>query len=231
LGIFAERLKEALKIRDIKQSKLADLTKIQKSAITQYLQGKYVAKQDKLYEIAKALDVSESWLMGRSDDMTRIPDYLRKSNDEDFDIFKYDNIIPVVPVKIPVIGTVPCGTPQEAIENAEEYTFQFPEDFKVNFDFALKCIGDSMINAGINENDFVFIKKQDFVDNGEIAIILIEGDVTLKRFYYDNEEKKITLLPENPKHIPKSYEGNKLEEIKIIGKAVAVLNWLNVKKI
>jgi len=147
------------------------------------------------------------------------------------DIFKYKNIIPVMPVKIPVIGTVPCQTPQEAIENAEEYTFQFPEDFKVNFDFALKCIGDSMINAGINENDFVFIKKQDFVDNGEIAVVLIEGDVTLKRFYYDHEEKKITLLPENPKHIPKSYERNKLEEIKIIGKVVAVLNWIDVKKI
>ena len=53
--------------------------------------------------------------------MTRIPDYLRKNNDEDFGVFKYDNIIPVIPVKIPVIGTVPCGTPQETIE----YTFQY----------------------------------------------------------------------------------------------------------
>lgn len=155
----------------------------------------------------------------------------KEENIKKDDLSQIKNILDLKEVNIPVIGQIPCTTPQEAVENAIEKTFQFPEDFKINFDYVLKCDGDSMINAGIYNNDFVFIKKQDIVNNGEIAVILIDGNATLKRFYYDLEENNITLLPENPQHPPKTYGGDKLNSIKIIGKAIAVLNWLNIKKL
>lgn len=59
-----ERIKRALRIRDMKQSELCEVTKIPKSAISQYVSGAFEPKQDRVYLIAKALNVSEAWLMG-----------------------------------------------------------------------------------------------------------------------------------------------------------------------
>lgn len=68
---FAVRLKTALKIRNMKASKLAELTKIKPPLISDYLAGKYKAKQDKVYLMAKALNVNEAWLMGFNVPMER----------------------------------------------------------------------------------------------------------------------------------------------------------------
>lgn len=232
MGKFSMRLKEALELRNMKQTELAEKIDVARSSITQYLKGDYVPRQDTLYKISKALNVGEAWLMGFIDEMERVPDYKRhpdyKENDN---IFQYGNIIPLVNVEIPVIGDVQCGTPHEAIENAEIHTFQFPEDFKMNFDFALRCRGDSMINAGIDENDYVFVRKQEIVNNGEIAVVLSDGEATLKRFYYYPEKATIILKAENPSFDAMVFTGEEIESIKIVGKAVAILNRIKVKKI
>ena len=69
---------------------------------------------------------------------------------------------------------------------------------KVKCDYCVRAKGDSMINARIHNGDIVFIRKQEMVDNGEIAAVLIDNEVTLKRFYYYPESNKLVLQAENP---------------------------------
>lgn len=117
---------------------------------------------------------------------------------------------------IPLLGTIAAGTPILAEENIENY---FNLDTSVKADFALKVKGDSMIDAGILEEDIAFIRKQESLESGEIGAILIEGEATLKKFY--KQDGTIILQPENKAYKPMIYtNGN----IKILGKLVAVLN-------
>lgn len=78
-----------------------------------------------------------------------------------------------------------------------------------------------MINARIHNGDIVFIRKQEMVDNGEIAAVLIDNEVTLKRFYYYPESNKLVLQAENPQFEPLVYVGEELNHVTVLGKAVA----------
>lgn len=158
--------------------------------------------QSKIESFAEALSTTPAYLMGWTDDV----------DDESV----YDNIIPMPKMnKIPLIGTIACGTPITAVENIE-CEVDIPEH--INADFALRCKGDSMIDARINDGDIVYIRQQPIVDNGEIAVVLIENEATLKRFY--REGNTVTLMPCNSKHKPFFYSGEQLNEIRILGKAV-----------
>ncbi len=98
--------------------------------------------------------------------------------------------------QIPLIGTVRAGTPIFAVENLDGY-YPLPPDFigfKDDF-FALRVSGDSMINAGIYDKDVIIVKKQNYAENGEIVVALIDDSATVKRFYL--EKDKIILHPEN----------------------------------
>ena len=91
----------------------------------------------------------------------------------------------------------------------------------LHVDFCLQAKGDSMINARIKDGDIVFIRSQPEVNNGEIAAVAIGDTATLKRVYYYPEKNQITLQAENPAFPPLTYVGAELEEIRILGKAVA----------
>ena len=78
-----------------------------------------------------------------------------------------------------------------------------------------------MIGARINDGDIIFIRSQSVVNNGEIAAVIINDEATLKRVYYYPKEEKLILSPENPRYAPLVYIGRELEQIKIIGKAIA----------
>ena len=128
-----------------------------------------------------------------------------------------DNIMPVKRSKIPVLGNIACGEPIFAQEN-----FDILDTCEEGFDFCLRCKGDSMINANIKDGDIVFIHKQDMVDNGEIAAVIIDNEVTLKRVAYYPEKNMLILKPENPIYNDLVYIGSELDTIHIIGRAVAV---------
>ena len=100
--------------------------------------------------------------------------------------------------QIPIIGTIACGSPILAEENIEDY-IQIPS--YIHADFALRCKGDSMINARINDGDIVCIRKQETVENGQIAAVLLDNEATLKRIHY-LPGGLVQLLPENPKYQP-----------------------------
>ncbi len=96
---------------------------------------------------------------------------------------------------IPIIGKVTAGEPILAVENIEE-TYPVPTEFIDSGDFfILKINGDSMINAGILDNDFVLVKQQPTANNGDIVVALIDDAATVKRFY--KESNYIRLQPEN----------------------------------
>lgn len=91
----------------------------------------------------------------------------------------------------------------------------------INADFCLRAHGDSMVGARILDGDIVFIKKADIVNNGEIAAIIIGDEATLKRVYYYPEKGTLVLRAENPKYEPLVYASEELNEIHILGKAIA----------
>lgn len=137
-----------------------------------------------------------------------------------------DNIIPLPKTKaVPLLGTIACGKPILAVENVSCYV-RIDEEVKV--DFALECKGDSMINARIFDGDVVYIREQPDVENGEIAAVLIGEEATLKKVY--KYPSKIVLCPENPLYDDIVYSEEKMNEIRILGKAVAFLSMVRHRK-
>lgn len=145
--------------------------------------------------------------------------FLDESNDI-YDGTRPENIIPLPSMRrVPLIGTIACGQPILAVEDASE-TIPMPDD--IHADFALRCKGDSMINARIFDGDIVYIRSQPDVENGEIAAVIIDDEATLKRVYHHPDS--IVLQPENPLFQPIVLHGADMETVRIIGKAVAFLS-------
>lgn len=208
---FSNRLNKAMIIRDIKASALSEKTGISKSSLSEYLSGKYEAKQNGIYLLAKALNVSEAWLMGLDVPMTR--------NDDD--TLKKIGAIPLSGenmVKIPILGTVKAGYDYLAEEN-------IIGTIKVNIDlvkdgseyFALKVKGDSM-QPVLYEDDVVIIKRQNDCEDGQIAVVLINGEEgTIKKV--KKSSSGIWLQPFNNNYEPLVFTNDEIEDIpvKIIG--------------
>ena len=83
-----------------------------------------------------------------------------------------------------------------------------------------------MIDARIYDGDLVYIKRTDMINNGDIALVIIDGDATLKRAYFYPDAQKLILVPENKNYKPLTYSGEELEYIKILGRAVAFTSYL-----
>ena len=99
----------------------------------------------------------------------------------------------------PIIGSVPCGSPQYEEENIEEYVSLPTAIFGKGDFFILKASGQSMIEAGIDDGVLVVVRKQIEANEGDIVVALVDNQNTLKRYYRDDENKKIILHPENKK--------------------------------
>lgn len=98
-------------------------------------------------------------------------------------------------VEVPVVGKITAGAPILAVENITD-TFPIPIDFVGNSEsFMLTVRGESMIEAGILDGDYILIRKQNTADNGQIVVALIEDEATVKTFY--KEKDHIRLQPEN----------------------------------
>lgn len=222
----AERLQRIMSERGLKQVDILELCKplcekygvrLNKNDLSQYVNGKVIPKQDKLAILSEALHVNEPWLMGY-DDVSQDREYSLESLIEN-----YDNIKPVTLKRFPMLGDIACGEPIFADEDKEHCIMA---DMDIQADFCLTAKGDSMINARINDGDIVFIKKMPIVENGEIAAVIIGDEATLKRVYYYKEQNKLVLSPENPKYPPFIYEGEELNTIRILGKAVYFMSSL-----
>jgi repressor LexA len=118
-------------------------------------------------------------------------------------------------VTVPLVGRVAAGTPILATENIEE-SFPLPEALvpRDTDCFALRVKGDSMINAGIHDNDIVVVRQQETADNGDIVVAMLGDEATVKTFYHAGENG-IRLQPENPHLRPIV-----TREAKIVGRVV-----------
>ena len=129
----------------------------------------------------------------------------------------HPSFLEVTKKKFPVLGEVAAGKPIFMYEDKDCFVMA---DAEINADYCLIARGDSMINIGIKNGDLVFIKKQDMVRNEEVAVVAIDEEATLKRFIYDKLNNRVTLKSENPKYADMIYEGEQIEHIHILGKAV-----------
>lgn len=164
-------------------------------------------------KLADGMNVDFDYLLSLIDGDISFIDSDRTDDHEE-----YSNIYKIDKLNLPLLGKVACGEPIYADHNLESYIMRGTE---LKADFCLKCQGDSMINARINDGDIVFIRKQDIVNNGEIAVVIIDDEATLKRFYFYKEKNMVILRPENPKYKDIILTGEELNNVKILGKAIA----------
>lgn len=99
--------------------------------------------------------------------------------------------------KVPVLGAVSCGVPKFAEENIEEFVRLPNALFGKGEFFILRANGDSMIEANIEHGDLVVVRKQNYAEEGQIVVALMEEEATLKRYYPEPEKRRVRLHPEN----------------------------------
>lgn len=216
---------------------------VSKSTVKKWENG-FIAnmRRDKIEKLAKVLQISPITLLGMDDDYVQTHEFVQSLVDPEnasqqvieqieqekelIALYKknsnseIENILPLPKTKkVPLVGTIACGTPTTAVENIEDY-IDMSEN--IHADFALRCKGDSMINARIFDGDIVYIRQQPDVENGEIAAVLIDDEATLKRVF--KHKDSLELRAENPTFPPLYYEGSELVTIRILGKAVAFLS-------
>lgn len=203
IDTFSNRLNKAIAIRNIKPIELAEKTGIDKSKISSYMSGRYKARQDGVYLLAKALCVSEAWLMGY-----------------DVPMEKKLNIDIILPKKVPVLGKISAGLPLYAEEQLEGYMMAPEIAIKDGIEyFYLRVQGDSM-NTKFNDGDLVLIQKQDTLENGEIGAIRVNGfDATVKRFKTQGDLIILEPMSTNPIHTVQIYNPKEVD-INIIGKVI-----------
>lgn len=211
----ADRIKaRRLQLR-MSQEELAEkLGYKSKSSINKIELGRQNLTQTKIKAIADALETSPSYIMGWIDeDGAEKGSSIERSH-------SVSGLTPYHPTKrIPILGRVAAGLPLLAEENIEGYTsVDFDDDESY---YALRVHGDSMSAVGINDGDLVVVRQQTTVDEGQIAVVLVNGnDATIK--YFKQQGNMVFLTPKsyNPEHQIQVYN---LDEtpVRIIGRVVS----------
>ena len=185
-----------------------------RSTINKIEKGLRDINQSQIELFATALETTPAYLMGWEDEPMIQPR------------FKNAEIIKSVrKKKLPLVGNIACGSPMLNFNDTDEIEY-IDADENICADFALRCVGDSMINARIEDGDLVFIDKDAHIKDGDIAAISIDFEITLKRVYF--KENSVVLMAENAKIPPRIFEFKEESQIdfQILGKAVAFQSML-----
>lgn len=203
--IFAERLSEMLKIREMKPIELSRLCGINKSTVSQYLSGKYIPKQDKVTKMAQVLDASPLWLLGYDNQAAENVWLCRNARfTEEF-------------CRLPVLGKVSAGFGIPAEEDIVDYEI-CDTKFNDGSHFYLTVSGDSM-SPKLDDGDRVLVRRQSCLENGEIGVFLVDNeDGVVKKFY--QEGNILNLISINPNWPVRSFKGAEMERVSIIGRVV-----------
>jgi repressor LexA len=201
------------KERGLSLEQLAEAVGTSRQTIHRYENGIITnIPSEKVEGLAKALGTTPSSLMGWEDEEEVFSSFNNITAISSIDLS------PVGTKQLPMLGNVACGEP---IFATEEYCHFVNTSSNISADFCLTAKGDSMINARIFDGDVLFVRKQESVDDGEIAVVLIDDEATVKRVYFDRENSILTLMPENPTYKPMRYIGRELDRIRILGKVVS----------
>lgn len=199
--IYNLRTQKGLTLED-----LGNMVGVGKSTVRKWENGMIAnMKRDKILKVSEALGTTPAYLMGW---------------EEEEKIISLDNVYQIELKRFPMLGEIACGIPKYANEDRESYIMAGTD---IKADFCLVAKGDSMINARIHDGDIVFVKKQDMVENGEIAVVVVNNDseATLKRFFYYREKALLILKAENPAYEDLIFTEEELNNIHILGKAIA----------
>jgi lexA repressor len=197
---FAKRLKELRVSRGLTQDDLARELNLVKSSISMYENG----KRKPSFEVLEA-----------------IADYFNVNMDT-----LYSSAPVFVPSlkRVPMLGYAAAGQPLENLDGQDTYYVETDSRYAV--DFCITVRGDSMINAGINDGDIVFVKAQPEVPNGKIACVEIDNErVCIKRFY--KTDTGVMLVSENPKYAPLQFSESNCTDFKVLGLAVLKQSEIN----
>lgn len=203
--IFASNFRRILKLRGKTQSDIVSDLEVTSSTVSDWANAKKYPRVDKMQALADYLGVIISDL--REEPGRPLP----------------PNIVPLPQMREwPVLGATACGKPlhREVLDE----TVLAPDDIKA--DVVFRCVGDSMINARIFDGDAVFIRRQPEVENGQIAVVRVGDEYTLKRVHV--HEDYVELRAENPMYDATILRGDDLldDNFEVMGLAVAFLSSL-----
>ncbi|HDB6890538.1 TPA: helix-turn-helix domain-containing protein [Staphylococcus aureus] len=237
MNSFKDRLKQIMSERKISQSELSRRTGIGRNSISDYLNGKYEAKQDKVFELAKALNVNEAWLMGfdisknrkiENNDITSI--YSKLTPPRQSNVLKYatnqleeqnndsDNLVDFNSYiqeksEVDIYGCASAGI-GERLYN-EPISKEFVRGYVPAHDIALKVNGDS-IEPLFKNGQIIFIEKSHTIKDGQIGVFIINGDAYVKKVYV--EDNRLTLVSLNKKYKDLYFYDN--ESVRLVGKVI-----------
>ena len=194
------RLRELRKSKKLSQQIIADMLGVTQATLSGWENEKYEIDNQSLSKLASYFNVTTDYLLGRTDEKKERP---REKG-----------------VRIPVLGCVQAGIPIEAIEDIIDYE-EIPESMAKNGEyFALQVRGDSM-EPKFSEGDVVIVRKQESADDGDIAVVLVNGnEATVKKI--KRRMDGIMLIPNNPSYDPMFYSNQEIATlpVAIIGRVV-----------
>lgn len=197
MKMFSQRLKNARTSKGMTQTDVAKKIFISQAAYSKYETGAASPNPETLAKLADVLDVSVSYLLGKPSDAPQ------KNK-----------------VRVPVLGRVAAGIPIEAIEDIIDYEDLDAEEFGDGEYFGLLIKGHSM-EPKISDGDIVIVRRQDTIEDGEIGVVLVNGDeATVKRV--KQTPQGIALLPNNPAFDPMYYTHEEIDflPIRVVGRVV-----------
>jgi repressor LexA len=198
---IGEKIKQLRKSKKLTQEELAKILNVKPTAVSAWELGRNKPLMDKLDMMAHYFGVPISYFFEENQ--------IKGSRN----CFNF--------VKLPIVGTISCGNGVIAYEDIEGYE-EVPRSWLNGGEyFFLRAKGDSMINARIMNGDLLLIRRQNDVENGEIAAVLIDGEAVLKRVYKTNDT--IILQSENPMYKPIILNKNDMKDVRIIGKLKKVV--------
>ena len=204
--LFADVFKSLRLSRRLTQDELANQLGVTKSTVSMYENGQRTPPFETMEKIADFFNVDMDYLRGKS----RLSGTL-------FDPLSVSGIFPPPTTsKKPRLGRISCGIPIDSAENFDGFD-DVPDT--IQCDFTLICEGDSMIGARIQDGDVVYIRQQPDVESGQIAAVLIDGtEKLLKRVLL--KPNRIILQAENRAYEPLIFDGEEMNRVSIIGRAV-----------
>lgn len=209
--IMASNIKHYMETNDIRATDLCQALGFSMSTFSDWINAKSYPRIDKIEAMANFFGIQKS-------------DLIEDKSDQD--VISKIGGVPYHPThRVPILGYISAGLPLYAEEHIEGYTYTDLNGG--NEYFALRVKGDSMNAARIYDGDLLMVRKQSMVENGNIAVVMVDGEnATVKRFYKDGNQ--VTLMPQstNPVHLPQVYDVQKIK-IEIIGKVVE--NKINIE--
>lgn len=213
----SERLTFAMEKKRINQTKLVELTGLNKSAVSSYINGKYEPKSNAIKVLAEALDVSPAWLAGFDVPMERNPAKVFKPESLSFKI-------PFINQKLSAGAGMSYLSDDDIVVKTLDITADLPRSVDPTTLVCAEVVGDSMINIKLYSGDIVIFSRGMIRGEG-IYVLALYGEVIVKRLEFNRIENKVNIISENEKYPVQVVDADN-ENVIILGK---VIKWLHLE--